>query len=146
MSSIQTPSAPICDDCGHALVRGIQPRTWTYKGRSVTAEQPAWYCPVDVDHEPVLDQADIVATEAVFLAMRTEVEGTLSAEEVQRIRRRLGLSQRQAGRLLGGGPMAFHKYEKGEVAITRSVAVLLRLLDRHPELLGEIPGRQDRAA
>ena len=42
--------------------------------------------------------------------------------------------------------MAFHKYEKGEVATTRSVAVLLRLLDRHPDLLEEIGGREDRAA
>lgn len=99
-----------------------------------------------MEHGPVLDQADILTIEAVILSLRTEVEGTLPAAEVQRIRRRLGLSQRHAGRLLGGGPMAFHKYEKGEVAITRSVAVLPRLLDRHPELLGEIPGRQDRAA
>ena len=137
---------PHCDDCGHALERGVQQRTWTYKGQSATAEQPAWYCPVNLAHEPVLDEADIEATEGVFLALRAQVEGTLAAAEVQRIRRRLGLSQRQAGRLLGGGPMAFHKYEKGEIAVTRAVAVLLRLLDRHPELLGEIAGRQERAA
>ena len=65
--------------------------------------------------------------------------------EVARIRGKLGLSQRKAGRLLGGGPMAFHKYEKGEVAVTRSVSVLLRLLDTHPELLVEIPDRPHRA-
>ncbi len=141
MTNLETPTAPKCDDCGHALVRGVHPRTWTYMGKSVTAEQPAWYCPVNLEHEPVLDEADITATEAIFLALRAEVEGTLPAAEVQRIRRRLGLSQRQAGRLLGGGPMAFHKYEKGEIATTRSVAVLLRLLDRHPDLDQEIAGR-----
>ncbi len=50
------------------------------------------------------------------------------------------MSQREAGRVLGGGPMAFHKYEKGEIAMTRAAAVLLRLLDRHPDLLAEIVG------
>jgi hypothetical protein len=38
--------------------------------------------------------------------------------------------------------MAFHKYEKGEIAMTRSGALLLRLLDRHPELLAEIVGQR----
>lgn len=138
--------SPRCDECGLLLRRETRTRTWTYKGHAVSAEQPGWYCASDPAHEPVYDEADIAATEEVFLGLRADVEGTLSAAEITRIRRRLGLSQRQAGKLLGGGPMAFHKYEKGEVAVTRAVAVLLRLLDRHPELLGEIPGRMGRAA
>jgi len=143
---METATAPKCDQCNAVMVRDTRPRTWTYKGRSVTVDQPGWCCPQDVQHPPVLDGPDIAATEAAFLGLRAEVDGLLAPAEVGRIRRRLGLSQRQAGRLLGGGPMALHKYEKDEVAVVRSVAVLLRLLDQHPELLREIPERGDRAA
>ena len=137
---------PQCEDCAAILQRGLRPRTWTYKGQSVTVDQPGWYCPADHAHECVFDEGDMLATEGAILGLRAAVEGTLPAAEVRRIRCRLGLSQRQAGRLLGGGPMAFHKYERGEIAVTRSVTVLLRLLDRHPELVGEVIGRVGKAA
>jgi HTH-type transcriptional regulator/antitoxin MqsA len=142
MPSLLNTAQPRCDECGTLLHRGSQPRNWTYKGRTLTADQPGWYCGVEPHHEPVYDEPDIEATEGVFLELRAEVDGTLAPAEVQRIRRRLGLSQREAGRVLGGGPMAFHKYEKGEIAMTRSGALLLRLLDRHPELLVEIVGQR----
>lgn len=142
MPALLNIAQPRCEECGTLLHRSSQPRTWTYKGRSVTVDQPGWYCGVEPDHEPVYDEPDIEATEPVFLALRAEVEDTLPPAEVLRIRRRLGMSQREAGRVLGGGPMAFHKYEKGEVAMTRAAAVLLRLLDRHPDLLAEIVGQR----
>ena len=146
MTTTQPLAPPHCTDCGAELARQSRPRVWSYKGRAITVSQPGWYCPVAETHDPVLDEADILATEAAILNLRADVEGTLPAHEVQRIRRRLQLSQRQAGRLLGGGPMAFHKYEKGEIAVTRSVSVLLRLLDRHPESLHEINGPIRQAA
>lgn len=146
MTTDNTLTPPHCEDCGHVLERGVEAQTFRYKGRSVQLDQPAWYCPIDRGHEPVMDEPDVAVADAVFTRLRTDVDGTLAPEEVQRIRRRLGLSQRQAGRLLGGGPMAFHKYEKGVIAVTRSTTMLLWLLDRHPELLSEIPGRQASAA
>ena len=39
-------------------------------------------------------------------------------------RRRLGLTQVQAGALLGVGPRMFRRYEKGEYNITRTIALL----------------------
>ena len=123
-----------------------RPRSVAYKGKRLVVEQPGWYCELDPSHDAVLEEADILATEPALLAFRAEVEGSMAPTEVARIRSRLGLSQRQAGRLLGGGPMAFYKYEKGEVAVTRAVSILLRLLDRHPELLAEIGDVKRRAA
>lgn len=54
---------------------------------------------------------------------------------------KLGLSQRQAGALLGGDPRSFEKYESGTDWITKSMANLLRLLDRDPGRLAELGGR-----
>ena len=47
--------------------------------------------------------------------------------------RQLGLSQREAGRIIGGGPNAFQKYESGEILASRAVSNLLQVLARHPE-------------
>jgi len=138
--------APHCDDCGTLLHRDTRLRTVTYKRRTLVVQQPGWYCTANEAHGVVYDEADIITTEPEMLAFRASVEGSLPPVEIARIRKRLGLSQRQAGRVLGGGPMAFHKYEKGEVAVTRSVALLLSLLDRHPELLDEIATGTRQAA
>ena len=45
---------------------------------------------------------------------------------------RLGLSQKDAGRLIGGGPNAFQKYESGDVLVSHGVASALLLLERDP--------------
>ncbi|HZT20535.1 MAG TPA: type II TA system antitoxin MqsA family protein [Dongiaceae bacterium] len=59
-------------------------------------------------------------------------------KEIRRIRRKLGLSQAAAARLTGGGHNAFSRYERGEVAPLPAVINLLRLLDKHPDLLKEL--------
>ncbi|EQD66436.1 XRE family transcriptional regulator, partial [mine drainage metagenome] len=54
------------------------------------------------------------------------------------IRKRLGLSQKAAAELTGGGHNAFSRYERGEARPMPAVINLFSLLDRHPELLGEL--------
>lgn len=58
--------------------------------------------------------------------------------EIRRIRKKLGLSQAAAAQLTGGGHNAFSRYERGEATPMPAVMHLLRLLDRHPNLLSEI--------
>ena len=60
------------------------------------------------------------------------------SHEIRRIRRKLGLSQVAAARLTGGGHNAFSRYERGEAAPLPAVVNLLRLLDKHPDLLKEL--------
>jgi HTH-type transcriptional regulator / antitoxin MqsA len=59
-------------------------------------------------------------------------------KEIRRIRRKLGLSQAAASRLTGGGHNAFSRYERGEATPLVAVINLLRLLDKHPELLKDL--------
>jgi HTH-type transcriptional regulator/antitoxin MqsA len=133
-----TKSAPHCPDCDAVMARDVRRTSWTFKGKSIEFDQPAWWCPVDPGHDCVMDAADSDSTEATLLAHRVVVQGGMPPTEVRRIRERLGLSQREAGRAIGGGPIAFHRYEKGEVATSHAVGVLLRLLDLHPELLADL--------
>jgi HTH-type transcriptional regulator/antitoxin MqsA len=54
------------------------------------------------------------------------------------VRRKLQLDQREAARLFGGGVNAFSRYETGKTRPPLALVQLLRLLDRHPELLAEV--------
>ncbi len=58
--------------------------------------------------------------------------------EIRRIRRKLGLTQREAAQLTGGGHNAFSRYERGEATPLPAVLNLLRLLDKHPHLLADL--------
>lgn len=61
------------------------------------------------------------------------------AAEMRRIRKKLGLTQREmVSQISGGGHNAVSRYEKAEVPIPTPLWVLIGLLDRHPELISEL--------
>lgn len=64
----------------------------------------------------------------------------LTPSDIKRIRGKLGLSQVQAGDLLGGGVRAFQKYESGTITPTAATVNLLRILDENPKALGALTG------
>jgi HTH-type transcriptional regulator/antitoxin MqsA len=57
------------------------------------------------------------------------------AAELKRIRVALKLSQKDAAAITGGGHNAFSRYESGKAVPMLAIVNLLRILDRHPELL-----------
>ena len=52
--------------------------------------------------------------------------------------KRFGLTQREVGAILGGGPNAFQKYEQDTVTVSKPMSNLLRVLERHPEEVEEL--------
>jgi HTH-type transcriptional regulator / antitoxin MqsA len=119
-----------CHACGADMIRDVRPDEVEYKGQTATFDQPGWYC--QGCDEVVLDGADAAVANEAFVQLRADVDGLLTPKEVASIRTKLGLSQRQAGALLGGGPRAFQKYESGKDWVSKAMANLLRLLDRDP--------------
>lgn len=69
----------------------------------------------------------------------------MEPDEIREIRTALGLTQSEAGILLGGGPSAFAKYEAGTIKPSAGLVKLLRLLDRNPSMLSSIPGAERRS-
>ena len=69
-----------------------------------------------------------------------EDKSGISPEEIRAIRTDLGLSQVEAGKLLGGGPRAFTKYEAGTVKPAASVVALLRVLEANPDMIHVLRG------
>ncbi len=62
----------------------------------------------------------------------SNIEPEITPDEVRAIRRSLGLTQEQAGELIGGGPRAFQKYEAGISKPAAAAVRLLRVLDADP--------------
>lgn len=57
---------------------------------------------------------------------------------IARVRRKLDLDQREAAQIFGGGVNAFSRYETGKSKPPVALVKLLKVLDRHPELLKEV--------
>jgi DNA-binding transcriptional regulator YiaG len=66
----------------------------------------------------------------------------LEPDDIRRIREKLGISQVEAGELLGGGPRAFTKYEGGVIKPAASTANILRMLDANPAALATLTGKK----
>ena len=77
-----------------------------------------------------------------FNLLKAQAENLLLPTEVRRIRKKLRLNQQAAGQILGGGPNAFHKYEKGDVLPSQAISNLLRVLEALPNGLEVLQGRQ----
>jgi HTH-type transcriptional regulator/antitoxin MqsA len=113
-----------------------EPFTVAYAGRKVKVEGlSGWRCGACGEVEFDAESARRYAAAGDALVLR---ERARQSKEIRRIRRKLGLSQVAAARLTGGGHNAFSRYERGEVAPLPAVITLLRLLDKHPELLKDI--------
>ncbi len=68
----------------------------------------------------------------------------LVPDDIRTFRKGLGLTQREAGELLGGGPKAFAKYETGERTPSTACNNLLRVLRANPSALNTLrPERAD---
>ena len=80
------------------------------------------------------------------LRERSGAKPEMTIEEIVAIRESLDLTQAEAGKLLGGGPSAYAKYEAGTVKPSAAVANLLRLLKDHPGMLDVLRDAEPAAA
>jgi HTH-type transcriptional regulator/antitoxin MqsA len=80
----------------------------------------------------------MAVTDAALRQIKEEIEGIPSPAMIRRVRKKLKLSQREAGGLLKVGESAFDKYERGLVEPSGPTSQLLRLLDKHPELIDDL--------
>lgn len=125
------------------MYRGVRPMTLSYKGKSITFDMPGWYC--DQSEESMHTGEDMKVSDRMLNLLKARSEGLLEPEEIRRIRKKLRLSQEAAGRLIGGGPRAFQKYESGDLSPSRAVSSALVLLDHDPEALSVLKAHSKAA-
>jgi len=126
-------SDPVCPETGAPMHRGVRPMTLAYKGESLTFDMPGWYC--DQSEESIHTGEDMKISDRMLNLLKARSENLLEPEEIRRIRKKLRLSQAEAGRLIGGGPRAFQKYESGDLLPSRAISSALMLLDHDPAAL-----------
>ena len=128
-----------CPSCGEGkLVRDTRDIPYTYKSETTTI--PAVhgeFCPAC--GESVLAAAESKRVSAAMLEFNKQVNASIvDPGFIARVRKKLALDQRQAAAIFGGGANAFSRYENGKTKPPLALVKLLMVLDRHPNLLGEI--------
>jgi len=113
--------------------------TLAYKGETVTFDMPGWYC--SESDESIHTGADMKLSDRMLNRLKARAEGLLEPEAIRRIRKKLGLTQADAGQLIGGGPRAFQKYETGDLLPSRAISSALALLDHDPTALAVLRRR-----
>jgi HTH-type transcriptional regulator/antitoxin MqsA len=87
----------------------------------------------------VLDAAEFTCTSAAMLEFNKQVNAaSVDSEFIAGVRKKLGLDLRQAAEIFGGGVNAFSRYENGKTKPPLALVKLLKVLERHPDLLREI--------
>lgn len=128
-----------CPACGAAdLVHDIRDVSHSYKGESrIIGAVSGDFCPACA--ESVLDSQE---STRVMREMSTFVKQVNAAivdpAFITIVRKKLDLDQREAAELFGGGVNAFSRYETGKTKPPLALVKLLKLLDRHPDLLEEV--------
>lgn len=128
-----------CPVCGVSeLVRDTRDKTYAYKGEStIIAALTGDFCPAC--GEAVFEKAESERISSLMLEFNKQVNASIvDPAFIARVRKKLALDQREAGEIFGGGANAFSRYENGKTKPPLALVKLLKVLDRHPDLLSEI--------
>jgi HTH-type transcriptional regulator / antitoxin MqsA len=127
-----------CPNCGVAeMIHDTRDIPYTYKGETTILKTTGDFCPAC--GESVHDRED---SERVMREMREFTRQVNAAivdpAFIASVRKKLALDQREAAEIFGGGVNAFSRYENGKTKPPLALVKLLKVLDRHPELIEEI--------
>jgi HTH-type transcriptional regulator/antitoxin MqsA len=130
-------NCPICGKKG-SLKRAQRNLPYVYKGKKTVIENVRGdFC--KSCGEVILDMTEATRVDDLMLAFNRKVNAEhVDPDFIVRVRRKLALDQRQAAEIFGGGVNAFSRYENGKTKPPLALVKLLKVLDRHPELLKEV--------
>lgn len=122
----------VCPICGEGSLTPHVERI-TAEHRGVSREIESHYSVCDHCGSEQAGPRELRANKRAMIAFKKEVDGLLTGAQVRALRERLGISQTEAARIFGGGPVAFSKYESDDVSQSDAMDRLLRLADELPE-------------
>ena len=128
-----------CPSCGGAtLVHGTRDMPYAYKGEACMLPAVSGdFCPAC--GEAVLGPDEARRSSALMSHFNRQVNaGIVDPAFITSVRKKLDIDQREAAMIFGGGINAFSRYETGKTQPPLALVKLLKVLDRHPELLSEI--------
>jgi len=125
--------------CGEAqLIHDIRDVPYTYKGeQTVLPAIEGDYCPAC--GEVILDRENSMKSSLLMGEFNKQVNAAIvDPEFIMTVRKKLALDQKEAAEIFGGGVNAFSRYENGKTRPPLALVKLLKVLDRHPDLLAEV--------
>ena len=125
-----------CPACGKEMETKIKDETLVYGGQSMTLHtMKGDFCPAC--GEGIWDEESYRRYTEAQTAVIRAVKGDVSAD-IRRIRKSLKLTQTELSEVVGIGKVAFSRYERGETKPPTPLVKLLKLVERHPDLLAEM--------
>ena len=133
---------PICGE-GH-VTSHVQQIEHEYKGHK--AMLASHYQECDTCLSEFAGAREGKMTKRGVMAFRKSVDGLLTGDEIRALRDKYTLTQGQASKLFGGGPVAFSKYENDDVAHSEAMDTLLRLVRRSEPAFWELVDEKGMSA
>ncbi len=128
-----------CPTCGAAnLIHDTRDLPYAYKGEVTMLPQVTGdFCPAC--DESVLDLQQSRRTMDLMNEFNRQVNSAIvDPAFIAGVRKKLALDQREAAEIFGGGVNAFSRYETGKTKPPLALVKLLKVLNRHPDLLAEV--------
>jgi HTH-type transcriptional regulator / antitoxin MqsA len=128
-----------CPVCGAAkLIHDTRDIAYTYKGEStVIPAVTADFC--TACDESITDASETKRVMDLMLAFNKQVNAAVvDPAYIASVRKKLDLDQKEAAEIFGGGVNAFSRYENGKTKPPLALIKLLRVLDKHPNLMREV--------
>jgi HTH-type transcriptional regulator/antitoxin MqsA len=128
-----------CPCCGAAeLIHDTRDMPYTYKGETTTIPAVTGdFCTACGEVVLNREHGDRYS-ELIGLFQRQVNAAYVDPGYIANVRKKLDLGQREAAEIFGGGVNAFSRYENGKAKPPLSLVKLFKLLDRYPDLLGEV--------
>jgi HTH-type transcriptional regulator/antitoxin MqsA len=128
-----------CPCCGAAeLIRDTRDLPYAYKGEATSIPAVTGdFCPACGEAILEREQGDRYS-DLIGQFQRQVNAAYVDPAFIASVRKKLALDQREAAELFGGGVNAFSRYENGKTKPPLALVKLLKVLDRHPDLLSEV--------
>ncbi|GHU29452.1 DNA-binding protein [Betaproteobacteria bacterium] len=128
-----------CPVCGTTeLIHDTRDLPYTYKGETtLIAAVTGDFCPACAESILDIGESERVMREMQIFSKQINA-AYVDPAYITQVRKKLDLDQREAAEIFGGGVNAFSRYENGKTKPPLALVKLLKLLDVHPELLGEV--------
>jgi HTH-type transcriptional regulator / antitoxin MqsA len=125
----------ICPDCGSRLVKHLERHEYEYRGKTFGIDAVILSCS---------SCGKEINNTKQFAQQKKRIElaadGYLTDKEILAIRTKFGLTQVEFAKKLGVAEKTFARYENLSVRQSKCMDHLLRILDKHPEMLEILEG------
>jgi HTH-type transcriptional regulator/antitoxin MqsA len=127
------------------MVHETRDVTYNYKGqKTIIPDVIGYFCPAC--DESLHNADDSERLNAAMLEFNKEVNGaSVDPAFITKMRKKLKLDQQEAAEIFGGGPNAFSRYENGKTKPSLALVQLLKILEKHPDLISEIRPKSKKA-